>query len=245
MERKLNMDVAELSIKLIDWIKEKVNAANAKGTVFGLSGGIDSAVVAVLCKKAFPDGVLGIIMPCHSSQEDEKYARLVSDKFEIPVEKIVLDDPFDSLVKTLGDIPYSRNMAVVNIKPRLRMTTLNYFASKNKYLVAGTSNLSELTIGYFTKHGDSGVDILPIANLVKTKVKELAVHLGVPEDVVKRVPTAGLWEGQTDEGEMGMSYEQLDNYILTKQAPKEIRQRVDSMNERSEHKRNMPLRPVF
>ncbi|MDK2835564.1 MAG: synthase [Thermosediminibacterales bacterium] len=239
------MNVETQSQRIIQWIKEKVEDAGAKGCVFGLSGGIDSAVVAGLCKRAFPEGVLGLIMPCHSNPIDEKMALLAAEEFEIPVEKIVLDETFDTLMKAFKSNPSERSLAVANIKPRLRMLTLYYFASKNNFLVIGTGNKSELTVGYFTKYGDSGVDLLPLGNLVKTQVRELAKYLGVPKDIIQRPPTAGLWEGQTDESEMGITYEELDKYILTGQGEERVKMIVDSMNKKSEHKRKLPPIPVF
>jgi len=125
------------------------------------------------------------------------------------------------------------------------MVTLYYAANQLNYLVVGSGNRSELTAGYFTKYGDSGVDILPIGNLVKKEVRELAAFLGVPQVIIDKPPTAGLWPGQTDEGEMGFTYEALDNYILTGQAPADLKKRIDAMNARSAHKRATPPVPDF
>jgi len=131
-------------------------------------------------------------------------------------------------------------LALANIKPRLRMTALYYVANRFNYLVAGTENRSELTVGYFTKYGDGGADILPIANLVKSQVYELARFLGVPEKILRRTPSAGLWAGQIDEAEMGLTYEQLDRYILTGEAPRHVKERIEHLHRISEHKRQRP-----
>jgi NAD+ synthase len=128
-------------------------------------------------------------------------------------------------------------LAVANIKSRLRMITLYYNAGIKNYIVAGTGNRSELTIGYFTKYGDGGVDFMPLTSFVKKEVIELAYKLGIPEIVITKPPTAGLWENQTDEQEMGMSYEELDNYILTGNGSEGIKSKVDGMYQRSAHKR--------
>ncbi|KNF09245.1 NH(3)-dependent NAD(+) synthetase NadE [Gottschalkia purinilytica] len=230
---------------IVNWIKEKVNEAGCKGLVFGLSGGIDSAVIAGLSKKAFPKDSLGVIMPCHSNPEDEEHARLVAKSLDINIIKVDLTNTFDVYTSELGFIENNR-LATSNIKPRLRMTTLYYYAQLNNYLVVGSSNKSEITIGYFTKHGDSGVDILPIADLVKEEVKELAKYLQIDEAIISKPPSAGLWENQTDEDEMGFGYEELDSYIKGKNVDdisKETRYKIEKMNKISEHKRKFP--PIF
>jgi len=242
------MDTEKTVKKLTDWIKEKVDAAGAKGAVFGMSGGIDSSVIAGLCIKVFPETSLGLIMPCHSADEDKKHAELCAKTFNVPTRFVPLDDIMDGYLKLLPDfkagVPQKR-LAQANLKARMRMVTLYYTANRLNYLVIGSGNLSELTVGYFTKFGDSGVDILPLGNLVKKQVKELALFLGVPHIIIDKPPTAGLWPGQTDEGEMGFSYEALDNYILTGKAPPELKKRIDGMNARSAHKRAAAPIPDF
>ena len=136
-------------------------------------------------------------------------------------------------------------MAVANIKPRLRMITLYYYAQQKNYLVLGTTNRTELTIGYFTKHGDGGSDLLPLGGLVKWQVRELARYLEVPEVVIDKPPSAGLWEGQTDEGEIGLSYEELDRFILTGQGSDQVKNRVENLYRSSLHKRQFPPIGVF
>ncbi|MFZ5351429.1 MAG: NAD(+) synthase [Bacillota bacterium] len=227
----------------VDWLKKIVADADAQGIVLGLSGGIDSAVVAALVKKAFPENHLCILMPCYSNPVDEEHALLVADALKLNIKTIVLDEAFDAMNRLLGTSKNDPKLAIANIKSRLRMITLYYNASVKNYLVAGTGNKSELTIGYFTKYGDGGVDLLPLASFVKREVKELARYLKIPEIVITKPPTAGLWENQTDEGEMGMTYEELDNYILTGNASDAVKNKVDLMHQRSEHKRR-PV-PVF
>lgn len=230
----------EAAGKIVDWIKGKVEDANAKGVVFGLSGGIDSAVIAYLCKRAFPQNSLGIIMPCFSSRKDEEDAKLVAESCGLNVIKINLDRLYTAFIEAVSGNLEERSMANANIKPRLRMTVLYYHAAKYNYLVVGTGNKSELTVGYFTKHGDSGVDILPIGDLVKTQVYELAKYLRIPAAIIEKPPSAGLWEGQTDEGEMGLSYSQLDKYILTGEGEQGVKEIIEKLNKTSEHKRKMP-----
>ncbi|WP_066351942.1 NAD(+) synthase [Fervidicola ferrireducens] len=239
----MEVEIRELCNALVDWLREKVHEAGARGAVFGLSGGIDSAVVGVICKKAFEENCLGLIMPCYSDPKDEEDAIRVAEGFGIPYKKIVLNSVFDNFTAILDKT--DNKTAVANIKPRLRMITLYYYAALNNFLVVGTGNKSELTVGYFTKYGDGGVDLLPLGNLVKRQVRELARYLEIPQDIIEKPPTAGLWEGQTDESEMGITYDQLDEYILTGKAPREIEEKIRKMNLKSEHKRRLPLRPPF
>jgi len=237
------MDTGQLVDKLTSWIRDKVLATGCKGIVVGMSGGLDSSVLAVLCQRAFPQNMLGVIMPCHGSQEDEEHARTVANKFSIPTETVVLDTVFDTLLKVLPSDrvePTAKRLAEANLKVRLRMLTLYYLANQLKYMVAGSSNRSELSIGYFTKYGDGGVDIMPLGNLVKGQVRELASFLGIPQQIIDKPPSAGLWQGQTDEGELGLSYEELDRYLVTGEASNELREKIESMIAASNHKRLPP-----
>jgi NAD+ synthase len=240
------MNTEKLAGKLVDWTRKKVTEARGKGVVIGLSGGIDSAVVAVLCKRAFPDNTLCINLPCHSNPEDQKHAGLVADKFSIVYKVIVLDSLYDSFLKLLPadkvDAALDR-LAKSNLKVRLRMVTLYYYANRLNYLVAGSSNRSELAVGYFTKWGDGGVDIMPIGNLVKQEAVELAKYLGIPRSIIDKPPSAGLWAGQTDEAEMGLTYEALDRYLLTGKANAKIKARIEELHSKSEHKRKVPPLP--
>jgi NAD+ synthase len=238
----------ELANKLTAWIREQVALAKRRGVVFGLSGGLDSAVAAVLCKRAFPTNALAIIMPCYSSETDIEHAEAVANKFHIPSITIALEGVFDLLLQVipLGDYePVNKKLAEANLKPRLRMLALYYSATQLGYLVVGTSNRSEISIGYFTKYGDGAVDILPLGNLVKRQVRELAVYLDIPKEIIQKPPSAGLWMGQTDEGEMGITYEELDHYLITGQAADEVKKKVDARITGSSHKRALPVIPPF
>jgi NAD+ synthase len=233
------MDMEQRSKKIVTWIREMVRAAGCRGAVLGMSGGLDSSVLAVLCQRAFPENTLGLIMPCHSIDADRLHAEVTAKKFSILTKTASLDRIYDSLLQTLPDFQPDTSLsrlAQANLKARLRMVTLYYTANQLKYMVAGSSNRSEITAGYFTKYGDSGVDIMPLGNLVKSEVRELAHYLEIPEEIIDKPPSAGLWEGQTDEEEMGFSYDTLDHYILTGDAPLEIKQRIESMKTGSAHK---------
>jgi NAD+ synthase len=238
--------IDELTQKLVLWIREAVLASGGKGVVLGMSGGIDSSVVAVLCKRAFPETVLGVIMPCHSINMDREHAELVATRFHIPVKVVVLDEVFDALINALPGEGYdaaTKRVAENNIKPRLRMVTLYYFANRLNYLVVGSSNRSELSVGYFTKHGDGGSDLMPLCKLVKSQVRDLARYLDVPGEIIDKPPSAGLWRGQTDEGELGVTYNELDRYLTTGEAEKRIKEKIDFMIDKSAHKRCLPSVP--
>jgi len=237
-----------LAQKLCDWIEDKVTKAKAEGVVFGLSGGIDSAVVAVLSMRVLPKNTLAIIIPCHSLEADINDALDLINKFNIPYKIIDLSKVYDSLIHLLNDKEKkgSFKLAEANMKPRLRMITLYYFANKLNYLVVGTGNRSELTIGYFTKYGDGGADILPLGNLLKSQVKELAEYLDIPKKIINKLPSAGLWEGQTDEQEIGINYDQLDKYLkIGKLDNKRIEEKIQDKIAKSAHKRTTPAKPSF
>jgi NAD+ synthase len=241
------------------WMRSQLSAAGARGFIVGLSGGIDSALVARLALLAAPGSVLGVILPCHSDPQDEQDALLVASTLSLPTTRVELSAAYDELVAqaqaTLRRIPEPMRASVqdpsrsrlplANIKPRLRMTTLYFLASSMNYLVAGTSNRSELAIGYFTKHGDGAADLQPIGHLLKREVRELAKELGVPGAIADRAPSAGLWLGQTDEEDMGFTYVELERYL--EEGPQAVApalaMRIERLARASEHKRTMPEMP--
>ncbi len=237
------MEYDKVAKDIIHWLNKCLKDAGASGFIVGVSGGIDSAVVAALCKKACPDSSLGIIMPCHSSQDDQEDAILLAESLKLRYEKVNLDSIFNNFMKTLNEENGDECLYLANIKPRLRMTTLYYYAQKHNYLVAGTGNKSEILTGYFTKYGDGGVDIEPIGHLFKTQVYSMAKFLNIPEKIIKRKPTAGLWKNQSDEEEMGITYEELDNYLAHGKADNNVKNIVDSLIQKSKHKRQLPPTP--
>lgn len=247
---------------IADWIKQRVHAAGARGLVVGLSGGVDSAVVARLCQMAVPGGVVGAILPCHSDEIDEADARAVAAHFNIPTLRADLGPPYDRFTSELqgalgrlppdiapspasGSVDIRARVPLANIKPRLRMASLYYIANSLNYLVAGTGNRSELTIGYFTKYGDGGVDLLPIGNLLKHEVRALAQELGVPAAIIDKPPAAGLWSGQTDEQEMGFTYADLEKYLT--RGPEAVAPalalRIERLVRATDHKRSLAPTP--
>ena len=246
---------------IVEWLRRRLSAAGARGFAVGVSGGVDSAVVARLCQLAAPGHVAAAIMPCKSDPRDEADALLVADQFNLPVVRVDLEPAHDALVAEVrgaltrldaqvaadarpdgGD---TTRVALGNVRPRLRMTTLYFIANSLGYLVAGTGNRSELTIGYFTKHGDGGVDVLPIGHLLKGEVRSLASTLGVPTAIIDKPASAGLWLGQTDEVEMGFSYADLEAYLSDgpEGVSPALALRVERMIRASEHKRVLPPTP--
>ena len=226
----------EVVDNLVEWLRDSVKEANCKGIVYGLSGGVDSAVIAALSKLAFGDESLAIMMPINSSFEDEIDAKLVIDKFNLNAIKVDLSRTYSEFVEVVekGD----NNMAYANVKPRLRMTTLYYYAQLKGYLVVGTSNKSEFTVGYFTKYGDSGSDLMPLVDFTKKEIFELARYLEIPDKIIQKPPSAGLFEDQTDEVEMGFTYDDLEKYINNEKIDERIEEKINRMVKISEHKRN-------
>lgn len=226
---------------LVNWIKNQVKKANKSGVIVGISGGIDSALVAVLAKKAFPNDSLGLVMKIKDMSKDLQDISKLVKKFDIKTREINLSNIYENFVDTLK---LEDKMSLANLQPRLRMSTLYAIAQKKNYLVLGTDNLVEMYIGYFTKYGDGGVDLLPIVNLSKTQVYNLAKELGINEEILNKAPSAGLWENQKDEDEMKFSYKDFDQFLQDKsKLKKSVVDRIEYLHEISQHKRNKIPRP--
>ena len=230
--------------RIVSWIKKQIKESGARGIVMGLSGGIDSGVVACLAKSAVgKNRLLALLLPCHSHRRDFDDAKLIARKFRIKTQTVDLTGIYDNLMEILPEVI---GKPKANIKPRLRMLTLYYFANRLNYMVCGTGNKSELLAGYFTKHGDGGVDILPIGDLFKKDVRKLAEELGIPKSIITKPPTAGLWAGQTDEDEMGITYPELDDILMRIEKKrkqilaKDKINKVKAMISKSRHKREGP-----
>ncbi len=229
-------------LKRVEFIREYLVEARADGIVFGNSGGKDCALVGILSKMA-TDNVLGVIMPCSSKinyGSDRSDAVKLSEKFGIPYIEVDLTKAKEALAESMGKSFEVKRAAEINIAPRLRMTALYAVAQSKNYLVAGTGNASERYMGYFTKWGDGAFDFDAIADLTATEIFEFLRYLGAPESIIEKAPSAGLFEGQTDEKEMGVSYREIDKYIMSGEASPEAKAVIDRFHLHTEHKRRLP-----
>ncbi len=253
---------------LIRFLQEEVKKANAKGLVVGVSGGVDSAVVAHLIKETFPDASFGVWIGAHSSAEAKRNALRVLEHTKLDHSLLDISDEVDGIAeKSLltkdiyeneeiyakfekdGINPLDEEYRLTdefvhikgNIKSRLRTSVLYAIAQKNNYLVVGTSNASENYIGYFTKHGDNAVDIQPLVNLTKTEVYQLAKELNVNERVINAAPSADLRRGQTDEDDLGFKYDDLDKLLNGEEIDQSVKEKIETMHNDSKHKRTSPV----
>lgn len=227
----------------IRFISDVLDTNCVNGIVYGNSGGKDSALVGILCKMAC-DNTVGLIMPCGSKrnyESDKADAEAVAKQFDIPTRVVDLSDVRNSLIKAVGKATQLTDSAAANISPRLRMTALYAVAASENRLVAGTGNRSEGYMGYFTKWGDGAYDFNPIADLTVTEIYEFLRYLGVPDSIITKAPSAGLYDGQTDEGEMGVAYNDIDRFLLTGTVTGSDAAIIHKYHQLSEHKRKMPI----
>ena len=240
------------------FLQEQVAAAGAEGAVIGLSGGIDSATTAHLAVEALgADSVRGLVLPgTVSADQNMSHAELVAEELEIAYDLVPIGRMVDTVLDGFPEIS-DDTVAIGNARARMRAVCTYLVANHDDRLVLGTGNRSEAQVGYFTKYGDGAVDCHPIGNLYKVQVRQLARALGVPEAIVEKPPTAGLWAGQTDEEELGLSYDELDPILalhvdgpLSADATareldvdRETVERVRELHAGSAHKRSMPPSP--
>lgn len=229
------MDIVEYKNYLVDWLKKCVNDSNTKGLIVGVSGGIDSALVANLIKEAFPDNHLGVIIPIESANDDVVDACELVNACNIKHLQADLNDVYKELLKIME---YDKNTTKSNLKARLRMIQLYALASENNYLVVGTDNKCEWYTGYFTKYGDGGVDIAPLIHLDKLEVYEMAKIYNIPKSIIEKSPNAGLGSSLTDEEEMGVSYNTLCSYLKGKSIDENDKMIIEKLHNNSKHKRN-------
>lgn len=225
--------------KVITWVKEYVQKSNAKGIIIGNSGGKDSAVTMAIAVNAIgKENVLAVAMPCLSNNVDLEDAKLVADTFGVKMLNIDLTNTYLELEDEIEGALQQEIVkeSKVNMKPRLRMTTLYSIAQTLGYLVMGTGNLCEITVGYTTKWGDSSYDFNPIANFTVEEVLEIGKILGVPDKIIKKAPNDGLGSG-TDEEKMGVLYSQISEYINTGKTEPKAMEKIKDLNKKSEHKR--------
>lgn len=251
------MPVAE---RIAGWMRRQLASSGAQGFVVGLSGGVDSAVVARLAQLAAPGHVVAAILPAYSDPDDERDAMLIAKHFSLTTVSVDVSTAYDTTLSaaqaalqqlpgpargTKAADPTNVRLPLANVKPRLRMTVLYFLANSLDYLVAGTGNRSELSIGYFTKHGDGGSDLLPLGHLIKSEVRALARELNVPPEIIQKTPSAGLWIGQTDEAEIGFTYAELERYL--EDGPQGVSpalaMKIERLMRSSDHKRALPPMP--
>jgi NAD+ synthase len=256
--------LAEITRQLKNFIRGSIRSAKAKGAVVALSGGVDSSVVAALAHDVVNTKALILPETAVTSAQDVLDATSLAESYGLPFTVIEINDLIDCFKEAARPIlPARMNskvpIAEANLKPRIRMT-LNYVTSNaDLRLVLGTGNKTELLMGYFTKYGDGGVDALPIGSLYKTQVFQLARYVEIPDRIISKAPSAGLWLGQTDEDDLGLSYDLLDRILLelidNEKTVKETArllgvepQRVQEISDqvhRAKHKRHAPLVPTI
>ena len=225
--------------KRVNFIKSILSESGVKGIVYGNSGGKDSALVGILCKAAC-DNTVGIILPCTSKRnydEDTADAKEVAARYNIEIRTVDLTPVKEAELKALDGVATLNAAALSNIAPRLRMLTLYAVAAAENRLVAGTGNKSEAYVGYFTKWGDGAHDFNPIADLTVTEIYEFLRYFDTPKCVIEKAPSAALFDGQTDETEMGVTYTELDTYLSGGDIPAKQKQTIERMHRISQHKR--------
>ena len=223
----------------VAFIRDLLKQSGASGIVFGNSGGKDSALVGILCKLAC-ENTVGVLLPCSSKRNyglDAQDGRVLADRFGIETRMVDLTPVREALLKELDGVTEPTPMALSNIAPRLRMTTMYAIAASEGRLVAGTGNRSEAYVGYFTKWGDGSTDFNPIADLTVTEIYEFLRYLEAPACIIDKAPSAGLFDGQTDEADMGVSYAQIDAVIAGREVPADKAAIIERMHRNSAHKR--------
>ena len=251
------IDVEKTKDDIVKFVQNKVSEANADGLVVGLSGGIDSTLAAFLaCEAVGKENVFGIVMPSTTTPtEDKLHGTTIAQLLGIKYKEIAIDSILNEFLSVTQ--LEENKLAIGNLKARIRMSIIYFYANSKNYLVSGTGNKSEILIGYFTKHGDGACDIEPIGDLYKTDVYQLAKYLEVPQEIIDKPPRAGLWNNQTDEDEIGMTYELLDKILYrfiekdndANSIANELDIEVDDVNDiinrvnRNKHKSKVPESP--
>jgi NAD+ synthase len=224
--------------KRVAFIREQIDGSGLGGAVVGISGGIDSAVTAALCVRALGrDRVIGVWMPAYSQQIHAEDAKKLADAINLNLVTVDVGPAYDAIVAEIDKVLSLDEKTKGNTKARLRMTTLYAIANQKGYLVVDTCNRSEIYVGYMTKGGDGLADINPVASLTKHEIRIIARELGVPESILTKAPSADLWAGQTDEQEMGFTYEELDRFLITGETTPQATERINYLHRISEHKR--------
>ncbi len=238
------MKLEQYLLEIEKFLKEYLESSHLDSYVLGLSGGVDSSLVAAIARKAVgKDKLFCYALNIESSKEDIIDAKKVAKELDLNLKVIDLTDTYHSYLKTLNGNDFIR-LTKSNLKVRMRMVALFAFAQEKRGLVLGTDNADERYVGYFTKYGDGAADLLPIVHLTKAEVRKAAELYGLSSPLANRIATAGLFEGQTDETEMGVSYEDLDNFLLGKEIDKKAFERIEYLHKISEHKRQAIPEPI-
>ena len=226
------------------FLKEYLESSHLDSYVLGLSGGVDSSLVAAIARKAVgKDKLYCYAIDIESNHKDVEDAIEISKQLDVNLEVINLTETYHSYLSTLKGEDFIR-LTKSNLKVRMRMVALFAFAQEKRGLVLGTDNWDERYVGYFTKYGDGAADVLPIVNLTKAEVRQAAKYYGISEILANRVASAGLFEGQTDEGEMGITYKDLDDFLLGKDIDPKAKERIEYLHKISEHKRKPIPEPI-
>ena len=232
------MKLKEYLLEIEDFLKKYLEESHCKAYVLGLSGGVDSSLVAAIARKAVgKDKLFCYALDIESNPADVEDAKKVANELDLNLEVINLSKTYHSYLEDLNGDNFIR-LTKSNLKVRMRMVALFAFAQEKFGLVLGTDNMDEKYVGYFTKYGDGAADVLPIVYLTKSEVIEAAKLYGLSSLLANRTPSAGLFEGQTDETEMGVKYADLDNYLLGGKVEKSVEERIEYLHKISEHKRN-------
>ena len=231
------MKLEQYLLEIEKFLKDYLASSKMDGYVLGLSGGIDSSLVAAIARKAVgKDKLFCYAIDIESNPKDILDATKVAKELDVNLKVIDLTDTYHSYLNNLKGEDFIR-LTKSNLKVRMRMVTLFAFAQEKRSLVLGTDNADERYVGYFTKYGDGAADLLPIVHLTKKEVREAAKMYGLSDELVYRTPSAGLFEGQTDEGEMGIKYDDLDDYLIGRQIDEKSKERIEYLHRISEHKR--------
>ena len=231
------MELKEYLLEIEEFLKKYLEESHCKAYVLGLSGGVDSSLVAAIARKAVgKDKLFCYALDIDSNPADVEDAKKVAEELDLNLEVINLSKTYHSYLEDLKGDEFIR-LTKSNLKVRMRMVALFAFAQEKSGLVLGTDNMDERYVGYFTKYGDGAADVLPIVYLTKKEVRKAAELYGLSSLLANRVPSAGLIEGQTDETEMGVKYVDLDSYLLGGKVEKSVEERIEHLHKISEHKR--------
>lgn len=252
LDRIRNIDYSKAHKDIELFLGESIEKSNAEGLVFGLSGGIDSAVIAHICARSFKDKTLALIMPDSKITPKDETEDALHTVDSLALDYKLID--IGLVHSQFANILEPNERALGNLRARIRACILYYYANLRNYLVIGSSDKSEQLIGYFTKFGDGSADILPIASLYKTQIREMARHLGVKESVIAKKSSPNLWRGHIAEDEIGASYEEIDSILycivdksMTLDETQNVTQiqiekieKIHQLYKKSKHKRIMP-----